>query len=103
MVDSLAFGLQQPRKLEVRLLIWSPVGIKLMAPFSGQLNHITSLAFGCFAVVKGIAAIVGPIIAASLHDRSNHAKTIYGGFGFRNVEIFVGMFSVYVSVILAYR
>ncbi|KDR67204.1 hypothetical protein GALMADRAFT_232213 [Galerina marginata CBS 339.88] len=64
----------------------------------GSLNHITSLAFGCFAVVKGIAAIVGPIIAASLHDRSNHAKTVYGGFGFRNVEIFVGSMAAATSV-----
>jgi hypothetical protein len=45
---------------------------------------------GCFAVVKGIAAVVGPLIAAALHDTSNRAKSLYGGFGFRNVEIFVG-------------
>ncbi|KAF8901161.1 major facilitator superfamily domain-containing protein [Gymnopilus junonius] len=64
----------------------------------GPLNHITSLAFGCFAVVKGIAAIIGPIIAASLHDRSNHAKSVYGGFGFRNVEIFVGVMAAATSV-----
>ena len=47
---------------------------------------------GCFAVVKGIAAVVGPLIAAALHDTSNRAKSLYGGFGFRNVEIFVGPF-----------
>ena len=56
----------------------------------GTRNHITSLAMGCFAVVKGIAAVVGPLIAAALHDISNRAKSLYGGFGFRNVEIFVG-------------
>jgi hypothetical protein len=57
---------------------------------TGTRNHITSLAMGCFAVVKGIAAVVGPLIAAALHDTSNRAKSLYGGFGFRNVEIFVG-------------
>lgn len=46
-------------------------------------------------MAKGIAAIVGPIIAASLHDVRNHAKSTYGSFGFRNVEIYVGTFLDY--------
>jgi len=46
---------------------------------------------GSFAGVKGIGAVVGPIIAASLRSK-DHAKTAFGGYGFRNIEIFVGEF-----------
>ncbi|KDR73320.1 hypothetical protein GALMADRAFT_125448 [Galerina marginata CBS 339.88] len=63
----------------------------------GSRNQITNLAFGCFTVVRGISAIVGPIIAASLHDTSSQAKSVYGGFGFRKVEIFVGSMAVATS------
>lgn len=59
---------------------------------TGSRDHITSLAIGCFACVKGLGPIVGPIIAASLHHEDDYAQTAYGGFGFRDVEIFVGKF-----------
>jgi len=62
-----------------------------LRPFTGSKNHITSLAIGVFAGVKGIGAVVGPIIAASLRSK-DHAKTAFGGYGFRNIEIFVGKF-----------
>ena len=41
---------------------------------------------------RGIAAIVGPIIAGSLYDRSRDKESrLYGGHGFINVTIFVGV------------
>jgi hypothetical protein len=40
---------------------------------------------------RGIAAIVGPIIAGVLYDRSREKESrLYGGHGFINVTIFVG-------------
>ncbi|KAF4619928.1 hypothetical protein D9613_004669 [Agrocybe pediades] len=64
----------------------------------GSRDHITSLAIGCFAGVKGLGAIVGPIIAASLHDEGDYAQTAYGGYGFRDVEIFVGSMATATSI-----
>ncbi|PPQ69235.1 hypothetical protein CVT25_006952 [Psilocybe cyanescens] len=64
--------------------IWPAAGTDI----GGSRDHITTLAMGCFAGFKGIGATIGPIIAASLHDTQSHAKTVYGGFGFRKVEIF---------------
>lgn len=62
---------------------------------SGSRNEHTSLAFGAFGVAKGIAAIVGPIIAASLHDKNKYGPEKYGAYGFLKVEIFVGMCIIY--------
>ncbi|KAJ3932165.1 MAG: MFS general substrate transporter [Lentinula lateritia] len=58
---------------------------------AGSRNEHTSLAFGAFGVAKGIAAIVGPIIAASLHDKNKYGPEKYGAYGFLKVEIFVGV------------
>ncbi|PPQ84852.1 hypothetical protein CVT25_004988 [Psilocybe cyanescens] len=64
----------------------------------GSRNDITSLMMGTFAIVKGVGAIVGPIIAASLRDINNDSGSRYGGFGFLKVEIFVGSMAVATSV-----
>lgn len=41
---------------------------------------------------RGIAAIVGPVIAGALYDRSKEKQSrIYGGHGFVNVIVFVGV------------
>ncbi|KAF9568725.1 MFS general substrate transporter [Agrocybe pediades] len=60
----------------------------------GTRDDITTIAFGWFTVVQGVMSIVGPIIAATLHDTKNEEKTRYGAFGYRNVEIFIGCTSV---------
>jgi len=45
-----------------------------------------------FAWSRGLAAILGPIIAGSLYDRSRDKESqLYGGQGFMNVTIFVGV------------
>jgi hypothetical protein len=74
-----------------------------------------SIAIGIFSAVKGVAAIVGPIIAASLHksvslspglgvpsEGGNGTVTSiggsgaihYGAFGFASVQYFVGSMAV---------
>lgn len=45
---------------------------------------------GTFAIVKGVGAIVGPTIAASLRESKNESAARYGSFGFLRVEVFVG-------------
>ncbi|KAF9560048.1 MFS general substrate transporter [Agrocybe pediades] len=61
----------------------------------GTRDHITSIVFGCFAVVQGVTSIIGPIIAALFHDAAkNHEKTKYGSYGYRKVEIFIGSMGV---------
>ncbi|KAH7877121.1 major facilitator superfamily domain-containing protein [Lentinula edodes] len=61
---------------------------------AGSRDEHTSLAFGAFGVAKGIAAIVGPIIAASLHDKNKYGLAKYGAYGFLKVEIFVGVMAI---------
>ncbi|KIK67919.1 hypothetical protein GYMLUDRAFT_256726 [Collybiopsis luxurians FD-317 M1] len=71
--------------------IWLPAA----SAIGGTRNEITNLAFGLLCAVKGVASIVGPITAATLHDvHEQNAKTVYGDFGFRNVELFVGFMAV---------
>jgi MFS family permease len=57
---------------------------------AGSRNENTSLAVGIFGVVRGVAAIVGPIIAASLRNEKAIGTSKYGAHGYRSVEIFVG-------------
>ncbi|KAG8782229.1 hypothetical protein FRC12_021053, partial [Ceratobasidium sp. 428] len=52
---------------------------------------IVSNVFGVFGMVKGLAAVIGPIVAASLHHPHDSAvRTVYSGYGFRDVTLFVG-------------
>lgn len=50
----------------------------------------TSLAFGVLSAAKGIAVVVGPLIADALHGKDNHTLQKYGSFGFTGVIIYVG-------------
>jgi hypothetical protein len=46
-------------------------------------------------MVKGVAAVVGPLIAASLHRPQEAAsKSTYSGYGFREITLFVGSMMV---------
>ncbi|KAG9105152.1 hypothetical protein FRC07_009562, partial [Ceratobasidium sp. 392] len=52
---------------------------------------IVSNVFGVFGMIKGLAAVIGPIIAAALHHPHDSAvRTVYSGYGFRDVTLFVG-------------
>ncbi|EJT98603.1 MFS general substrate transporter [Dacryopinax primogenitus] len=67
--------------------IVSPVTIDIVGPSSPTSSAI----FGSFAAVKGVAAIVGPVIAASLFDPSNAGMiSKFGSHGFGKVTLFVG-------------
>ncbi|CAE6466088.1 unnamed protein product [Rhizoctonia solani] len=47
--------------------------------------------YGLLTMTKGIAAIIGPLIAAALyHPEQASIKNTYSGYGFRDVTIFVG-------------
>ncbi|KAG8747744.1 hypothetical protein FRC10_011873 [Ceratobasidium sp. 414] len=47
--------------------------------------------FGFFGMVKGVAAIVGPLIAAALHHpREAAMRSTYSGYGFKSITLFVG-------------
>ena len=59
------------------------------------------MAMGAFALVKGAAAIMGPIISGVLLEsgRSSFSSSgTYGKFGFGPVEIFVGSCAMATSV-----
>ncbi|KAH7335030.1 major facilitator superfamily domain-containing protein [Rhizoctonia solani] len=46
---------------------------------------------GILGIPKGIAAVIGPVIAAALHHPHESAiRTVYSGYGFRDVTLFVG-------------
>ncbi|KAJ4478343.1 MFS general substrate transporter [Lentinula aciculospora] len=71
--------------------VWLPAA----SAIGGTRNEITTLVFALLGAAKGIASIVGPVIAASLHNsHEQNSKTMYGGFGFRKVELFVGSMAV---------
>ncbi|KAG9095077.1 hypothetical protein FS749_011138 [Ceratobasidium sp. UAMH 11750] len=83
--------------------LYSPLFIAISGGFSsiwpaacsdivGPDNQTTvSNVFGVFGMVKGIAAVIGPIVAASLHHPHDSAvRTVYSGYGFRDVTLFVG-------------
>ncbi|CAE6519486.1 unnamed protein product [Rhizoctonia solani] len=57
------------------------------------LDHQTTApnVFGVLGISKGIAAVIGPVIAAALHHPQESAvRTAYSGYGFRDVTLFVG-------------
>ncbi|CAE7198992.1 unnamed protein product [Rhizoctonia solani] len=51
--------------------------------------------YGLLTLTKGIAAVIGPLIAAALyHPEQAAVKNTYSGYGFRDVTIFVGSMMV---------
>ncbi|KAG8689256.1 hypothetical protein FRC11_003531, partial [Ceratobasidium sp. 423] len=54
---------------------------------------------GFLSMAKGLAAIIGPLIAAALHHPEQAAmKSTYSGYGFRDVTLFVGSMMVATAV-----
>ncbi|KDQ61480.1 hypothetical protein JAAARDRAFT_66589 [Jaapia argillacea MUCL 33604] len=53
--------------------------------------ELNPFVFGCFAAMKGVAAVVGPLLSGILHEAGKNSDSAsYGRFGFGKVEIFVG-------------
>ncbi|TCD70060.1 hypothetical protein EIP91_005041 [Steccherinum ochraceum] len=61
---------------------------------AGRFPEQTTMTFCCFALVKGVAAIIGPILSGVLLEAGKShrfpSSDKYGKFGFGSVEIFVG-------------
>ncbi|KAG8717158.1 hypothetical protein FRC08_008105 [Ceratobasidium sp. 394] len=68
--------------------VWPAACSEIAGPEqSGSVSNI----FGFFGMVKGVAAIVGPLIAAALHHPQEAAtRSTYSGYGFRDITLFVG-------------
>ncbi|CAE6348735.1 unnamed protein product [Rhizoctonia solani] len=48
--------------------------------------------YGFLGIAKGVAAVIGPVVAATLHSTHGPVmKETYSGYGFRDVTIFVGV------------
>ena len=76
---------------------------------AGSHPEHASIVFACAALIKGLAAVVGPLISGLLYEASKSSSfsttVSYGRFGFGDVEIFVGSCAVatsLVSVIVAF-
>ncbi|ORY55169.1 MFS general substrate transporter [Leucosporidium creatinivorum] len=54
--------------------------------------RISTTVFSLFGIFRGIASIVGPMIAASLYDEKHRDQDdgVWGRYGFRGIMIFVG-------------
>ncbi|KAF8601582.1 MFS general substrate transporter [Ceratobasidium sp. AG-I] len=71
--------------------VWPAACSEIAGPEQGSVSNI----FGCLGMVKGGAAIVGPLIAAALHRPQEAAmKSTYSGYGFREITLFVGSMMV---------
>jgi len=72
------------------------------ADSAGRYPEQTTMTFTCFALIKGIAAIVGPILSGVLLEAGKKhrfpSSDKYGKFGFGGVELFVGSCALATSV-----
>ncbi|KAM0750692.1 MFS general substrate transporter [Meredithblackwellia eburnea MCA 4105] len=66
---------------------------------SGTNLQKSSLVFCSFCIARGIASVLGPLIASSLYRKSDSMKiATWGRFGFSQVIIFVGAMAIASSV-----
>ncbi|KAB5588472.1 Monocarboxylate transporter 3 [Ceratobasidium theobromae] len=67
--------------------VWPAACVDIAGSEQSSFSNI----MGFFCITKGIAAIIGPLIAAALHHPEQAAmKSTYSGYGFRDVTLFVG-------------
>lgn len=81
---------------------FNSVGPIAASDCAGNKPEQSSLVWACSFFLKGIAAVVGPLVSGILYDAgrsSGHRiDTRYGAFGFGQVEIFVGVCAMATSV-----
>ncbi|CUA73150.1 hypothetical protein RSOLAG22IIIB_10590 [Rhizoctonia solani] len=68
--------------------IWPTASVDIVGP-----DHQAAVpsVIGVLGIPRGIAVVVGPVIAAALHHPHESAiRTAYSGYGFRDVTLFVG-------------
>ncbi|KAH7322170.1 major facilitator superfamily domain-containing protein [Rhizoctonia solani] len=71
--------------------VWPAASVDI----AGSEQSAVSNVFGILAMSKGIAAVIGPLIAAELyHPEQSTMKSTYSGYGFRDVTLFVGSMMV---------
>lgn len=87
-MDFQASGPLLQQKLEVCIRLFYLV-FNISRP-TESTDKGTSLAFGVLSGAKGIAVVIGPLIADALHGKDNHTLQKYGSFGFTGVIIYVG-------------
>lgn len=75
--------------------VWPAASVEVAGADQSAVSNI----FGFFSMTKGVAAIVGPLIAAALHHPEEAAsRSTYSGYGFRDVTLFVGSMMVATAV-----
>ncbi|CEL63439.1 putative transporter MCH2 OS=Saccharomyces cerevisiae (strain ATCC 204508 / S288c) GN=MCH2 PE=1 SV=2 [Rhizoctonia solani AG-1 IB] len=68
--------------------IWPAASADIVGP---EHQATVPNVFGILGIGKGVAAIIGPVVAAALHHPHESAiRTAYSGYGFRDVTLFVG-------------
>ncbi|TFK53417.1 MFS general substrate transporter [Heliocybe sulcata] len=78
--------------------IWQPAATDC----AGTRGELQPYIFGLFATVKGVAAVIGPIISGEMYDDRNAGSGgRYGRFGFGEMEIFVGSLALATAVVSA--
>ncbi|KAM0750468.1 MFS general substrate transporter [Meredithblackwellia eburnea MCA 4105] len=71
--------------------VWGSVAREV----SGTNSQTSSFVFCAFGIHRGIASLVGPIIASTLYNKHEAEKLgTWGRFGFRAVTIFVGVMAL---------
>ncbi|KAJ1300350.1 hypothetical protein OPQ81_005170 [Rhizoctonia solani] len=68
--------------------IWPAASADIVGP---ENQATVPNVFGVLGVWKGVAAVIGPVVAAALHHPyESSVRTAYSGYGFRDVTLFVG-------------
>ncbi|CAE6425563.1 unnamed protein product, partial [Rhizoctonia solani] len=71
--------------------VWPAASVEIAGSEQSSVSNI----MGFFSMAKGLAAIVGPLVAAALHHPEQAAtRSMYSGYGFRDVTLFVGSMMV---------
>ncbi|KAG8689255.1 hypothetical protein FRC11_003530 [Ceratobasidium sp. 423] len=71
--------------------VWPAASVDI----AGSEQSVVSNVFGLLAMTKGIAAVIGPLIAAELyHPEQSTMRSTYSGYGFKDVTLFVGSMMV---------
>ncbi|CAE6376796.1 unnamed protein product [Rhizoctonia solani] len=67
--------------------VWPAASVDI----AGSEQSAVSSVFGLLAMTKGVAAVIGPLIAAELyHPEQSSMRGTYSGYGFKDVTLFVG-------------
>ncbi|KZT20102.1 MFS general substrate transporter [Neolentinus lepideus HHB14362 ss-1] len=71
--------------------VWQPAATDC----AGKRGELQPYIFGIFASLKGVAAVIGPVISGVMYDAGKDTGALggsgkYGRFGFGKMEIFVG-------------